>query len=186
MKDHVFRHLACSLLVLISAGAATSAFARAPDRSIPVVGEFSNIRYTEEHAYGYAVELWRDGGSIIGLFLAAEGLQGDTPAGILKDVKFDSRTGALSFTAKLSVGVGVLSDGRQEPSRDLFEFSGTLTPTALNGTLTRSDQRHPLRPASRERVELKIRPQEIMHAAGTYAGWKRQTDEILKRRGPRW
>jgi len=103
----VFRRLACLLLALISTGA-PSAFAQAANRPISAIGEFSNMRYTEEHAYGYAVELWRDGGSIIGLFLAAEGPQGDSPTGMLENIKFNSHTGALSFTAKLTIGVAFL------------------------------------------------------------------------------
>jgi hypothetical protein len=144
------------------------------------------MRYTEEHAYGYEVELWRDGASAIGLFFVSEGLQGDTPAGVLENVRFDSRTGALSFTAKLTTGVVLLPGGRQEPSRDLFEFSGTLQATVLTGALKRSDPRQPSRPGSRERVQLRARSQSDMLLAGSYAEWKRQVDEILKRRGPKW
>jgi hypothetical protein len=76
--------------------------------------------------------------------------------------------------------------GRQEPSRDLFEFSGTLKATVLTGTLKRSDLRQPSRPGSRERVQLKIQPQAAMLPAGSYAEWTRKADEILKRRGPKW
>jgi hypothetical protein len=97
------------------------------------------VRQTEEHAYGYTIQLWRDGDSAIGLFFVAEGLQPDMPAGMIENVRFDSRMGALSFTAKLSTGVAILRGGQQEPTRDLFEFSGTLTATALTGTIQRSD-----------------------------------------------
>ena len=101
------------------------------------------MRYTEEHAYGYAVELWRDGDSAIGLFFVSEGLQGDTPTGMLENIKFDPPTGVLSFTARLTTGAVLLPGGRQEPSRDRFEFSGTLKATVLTGTILRSDQRQP-------------------------------------------
>ena len=177
--------LSC-LLALLSTGWAIPAHAENSDRPIRVIGEFSNVRHTEEHAYGYAVELWRDGDSVIGLFLVAEGLEGDTPTGILQNVRFDSRTGALSFIAKLTTGLAVLPDGRQEPSRDLFEFSGTLKPTVLSGTITRSDQLQPSRLGSRERVQLKLQPQAAMLEASSYAEWKRQVDDILKRRGAKW
>src|SRR5689334_12968176 len=95
--------------------------------SISVVGEFSNMRFTGEHAYGYSVQVWRAGGQLVGLFLASEGLAGDTPAGILENVTFDTRTGALSFRAKLSIGSDVQANGSQAPSWDLFEFTGKLT-----------------------------------------------------------
>ena len=181
----VFRRLTC-FLVLLSTGAALPVSAQSPDRPIRAVGEFSNMRVTEEHAYGYAVDLWRDGGSAIGLFFVSEGLQGDTPAGVLENVRFDSRTGALSFTAKLTTGVVLLPGGRQEPSRDLFEFSGTLKAKVLTGTLKRSDPQQPSRLGSREHVQLKTRPQAALLPAGSYAEWKGQADEIMKRRGPKW
>jgi hypothetical protein len=164
--------------ILLSIAAASALFAQDSGRPVRAIGEFSNMRFTEEHAYGYSVQLWRDGDSLIGLFLASEGLQGDTPTGMLENVKYDSRTGALSFAARLTIGLAVLPGGRQEPSRDLFRFSGTLTPAALTGTLERSDKR--------ERVRLKIQPQSATFAAGSYAEWKRQADEILKFRGPKW
>ena len=185
MKDGVLRWLTC-FLALLSTGAALPAFAQDPDRPIRAIGEFSNMRYTEEHAYGYAVELWRDGDSMIGLFLVSEGLQGDTPTGMLENGRFDSRTGALSFTARLTTGLAVLPGGQQAPSRDLFEFSGTLKAAVLTGTLKRSDLLHPSRPGARERVQLKIQAQAAMLPTHSYAEWKRQADELLKRRGPKW
>ena len=186
MKGDVLRRLIC-FFALLSTGAALPASAQDSDRPIRAIGEFSNMRYTEEHAYGYTIELWRDGDSVIGLLLVSEGLQGDTPTGVLENVRFDSRTGALSFTAKLTIGVVLLPGGRQEPTRDLFEFSGTLKATVLTGTLKRSDARQPSRPGSRERVQLKTRPgRPVMFPAGSYAEWKRQADEILKHRGPKW
>jgi hypothetical protein len=185
MKGDLFRRLT-GLLALLSTGAALPVFAQNPNRPIHAIGEFSNMRYTEEHAYGYAVEVWCDGDSAIGLFLASEGLQGDTPTGMLENVRFDSRTGALSFTAKLTTGLAVLPGGRQEPSRDLFEFDGTLKATVLTGTLKRSDPRQPSRPGSQERVRLKKQPRAALFPAGSYVEWKRQADEILKRRGPKW
>jgi hypothetical protein len=185
MKGDVFRRLTC-FLALLTPGAAHPAFAQDSDRPIHAIGYFSNMRFTKEHAYGYAVELWRDGDSAIGLFFVSEGLQGDTPTGMLENVRFNSHTGALSFTAKLTSGAAVLPGGRQEPSRDLFEFSGTLKDTVLIGTLKRSDLRRPSRPGSPERVQLKIHPQAAMLPAGSYAEWKRQADEILKLRGPKW
>ena len=183
MGDWVRRFAWC--LAMVTAAAAGPAFAQDPGRPIRALGEFSNVRYTEEHAYGYAVELWRDGDSAIGLFLASAGLQGDTPTGLMENVKMDWRTGALSFTARLTTGA-IVSGGRQEPSRDLFEFSGTLNAAALTGTLRRSDPRQSVRPASREHVRLQLQPQAPMLSAASYAEWKRQVDEILKRRGPRW
>jgi len=194
MKRRTRWQLACFLALAFTISAA----AQDPNRPLRAVGEFSNLRFTEEHAYGYMVDLWRDGDSIVGLFLASEGLQGDTPTGMIENVRFNPRTGALSFTARLTTGVTLLPGGGREPSRDLFEFSGTLkvgemhlaaasfVDGVLTGTLKRSDARQPARPASRETVQLKMQPQADLLPGDSYAEWKRQADEILKRRGPKW
>jgi hypothetical protein len=175
------------VLALLSIGAVLPAFAQdRPERPIRAIGEFSDMRYTAEHAYGHAVQLWRDGDTVIGLLLISAGLQGDTPTGMLENVRFDSRTGALSFTARLTTGLAAVPGGGQEPSRDLFEFSGALQATILTGTLTRSDPRQLGRPDSRERVQLRLRPQAALLNADTFTSWKRQADEILKYRGPKW
>ena len=147
--------------------------------ALPVIGEFSNMRFTGEHAYGYSVQLWRNGDNLMGLFLASEGLAGDTPTGILENLKFDARTGKLSFRAKLTMGVEVLGNGRQASTRDLFEFDGTLTKTALAGTLKRS-------PGRVERVKLAKQKENSTIEAATYEEWKKQVDEILRYRGPKW
>ena len=68
----------------------------------------------------------------------------------------------------------------------MFEFSGTLKATVLTGTLKRSDLLQLPQPVSRERIQLKIRPPDAMVQSGTYAEWKRQAEEILKRRGAKW
>jgi len=154
------------------------------DRRIQPVGAFSNMRFTEEHAYGTTVELWRDGISLIGLLLVSEGLQGDTPTGILENVKFDARTGALSFNAKLTTGMLMLPGDKEQPSLELFQFTGALKPALLTGTLKRSDLRQPSHPASEERVQLKSQPQATV-AATTYGEWLREVQDILKFRGPK-
>ena len=179
------RRLTC-FLALASIGTAFSAFAQNPGRTIRAIGEFSNLRHTEEHAYGYTIQLWRDGDSAIGLLFVHEGLEADTPAGRIENVRFNSRTGALSFTARLSVGVVLLPGGGQDPTRDLFEFSGNLGATALTGTIQRSDQRQPGSAGSRERVQLKLQAQPATLTAPSYTEWKIRADEILKYRGPKW
>ena len=53
-----------------------------PDEApMTVVGEFTNMRFTQEHQYGYELTLWRAGGCLVGFFHRAEGLAGDTPMG---------------------------------------------------------------------------------------------------------
>lgn len=180
--------LRLSLLAFFIANTAGPLTAQAADRPIRAIGEFSNIRYTEEHEYGYAVQLWRDGESLVGLFLAAAGLQGDTPVGLLENVRFNTRTGALSFIARLSTGVALLPDGRTEPARDRFEFTGILATKSLRGTLKHLDARNPPAvPRPAEQVYLKLLPPGMnMPEARSYAEWRRSVDSILAVRGPKW
>jgi len=174
------------LLPVLAIAATLNAFAQGGAASIAVVGEFSNMRYTEEHAYGYTVQFWREGDTLFGLFLASEGLAGDTPTGVLEDVRFDSRTGKLSFKAKLTMGAAYLGNGRQEPSRDLFEFEGVLSRTAVVGTLKRSDMLRAAGAGTSQRVRLSKQAQSTMTTPKSYDEWKRMVGEILKFRGPKW
>ena len=153
------------------------------------IGQFSNMVYHGEHADGYAVELWRDGGSVAGLFLAAAGLAGNTPAGLLENIKFDARTGALSFTARLSIGTAFAASsasGKGEPTRDQFEFNGNLKAKMLTGTLRHTDARQPAAPAARKRVQLRLRSGALSIRASNFAEWRHQIEDILKFRGPAW
>ena len=184
MKFLMHRLLAL-LLVFVSTGVSLPAFAQNPGQAIHPVGEFSNMQFTEEHAYGYAVQLWRSGNSLIGVLLVSEGLQGDTPTGMLENIKFNLRTGKLSFTARLTTGMTYF-DGRSEPSRDLFEFSGVLETTVLTGTLKRTDLSVGSDRVTPERVRLNAQPEAVLLSASSEIDWKRQIDEILKRRGPKW
>lgn len=153
---------------------------------ISFIGEFSNVRHTAEHAYGYSVQLWREGDKIFGLFTAASGLAGDVPCGLLEDVRFNPPTGAFSFTAKLSVASIYMGKGRQEPTRDLFSFNGTLHGAVLAGSLTHLDQMQPkLKPTSK-RLRLPRTSSPPTIDAATHEDWTGAADAILKVRGPKW
>lgn len=152
-------------------------------RPIVSMGEFSNMRYTGEHAYGYSVQLWRESETVFGFFLASEGLAGDTPTGLLEGVKFDSKTGTLSFRAKLTMGI----DARQRPSRDLFEFDGKLRRASLDGSLKHLNGTISSQAITTKRISLKkIQPDSALSQPGSYEEWKQQAEEILRRRGPKW
>ena len=175
-----------AILLVALVPTAVLAAMQIPNAPVTVVGQFSNMRFTEEHAYGYSVQLWRQGNTIFGLFEATEGLIGDTPAGLLEDVKFDPLAGKLSFKARLSMGVALLGPGKQVRSRDLFEFQGTLGKTTLVGTLKRSDMLQPKVPPQVRQIRLRKRPTDLMTQPASYAEWKRSIEEILKFRGPKW
>jgi hypothetical protein len=160
-----------------------------PDTPIQPIGVFSNMRFTEEHAYGYSVQLWRAGHCLVGLFDAAEGLAGDTPVGQLAVTRYDPRSGSLSFSAKLTIGVTMTgeSDARV-PSREEFQFDGRLRSKLLQGTLVRLDRLHPQVGPVRESVSLRTAPDqsETMIQAPTYGAWIETIKPILQARGPRW
>lgn len=159
-----------------------------PDEESPIsfMGEFSNVRHTAEHAYGYSVQLWREGDKVFGLFTAASGPATDVPCGLLEDVRFNPATGAFSFTAKLSVAAIYLGKGRQEPTHDRFAFKGSLRDNVLAGLLTHVDQLQPNVKPTSKRLRLSRTSNPPTIDAATHEEWKRAADAILKFRGPKW
>jgi hypothetical protein len=169
-------------LVQLTAGVS----AQSPAAPLRIVGEYSNIKFTGEHAYGYTVQLWQQGDRLFGFLESSDGLAGDTPIGTLDEVQYDRRNGSLSFRAKLTMGMALLAQGREEPSRDLFEFRGTLKRAALTGTITRQDMLRPQVKPKSGQVRLPKQSDETMIEAQTYAEWKTLADQLLKFRGPKW
>lgn len=136
------------------------------DAPVEAIGEFSDMRYTEEHAYGHSIQLWRAGDEFFGLFLAADGLAGDPPTGRLQDLRFDQATGRLRFHARL-------------PVHGLFVFDGTLSGDEIDGELTR---RSPA--VKKSRVQLCLlagKPPAFVN----FEAWDRWARWILSFRGPK-
>lgn len=164
---------------------------RAPAQSSGAVkrlGVFTNMRFTKEHQYGYSVELWQESGRVFGLLLVSDGLAGDTPTGLLEDVAFDPKTGKLSFRARLSTASTFNKNNEQVPTRDLYRFDGTLRGQTLAGVFEHSDAANETAAATKKRVTLRRSKSESssMIQATSYDDWKREADEILKLRGPKW
>jgi hypothetical protein len=138
------------------------------------LGAFSNMRYTEEHAYGYTVMLWRAGSCLVGFFEWSGGLAGDTPIGELENVKYDG-TSRLSFSA------------RRRTSDHLYSFTGYLRGTRLIGVVTYSSKEVDNFKPVRTNIVLprSKREAEIMHGTATYGEWREKWQPILKFRGPR-
>ena len=156
--------------------------------SVQPVGVFTNMRFTEEHAYGYTIKLWRAHGCIFGLFLASEGLAGDTPTGLLENVIYDPRTGKLSFTAKLTIGLVSMRAHDSMPSRDSYEFHGYLAGKSISGNLSHSTRLTPEFKPEQQKVLLRYSKPEAegMRSAKTYGKWLEETREVLRLRGPKW
>jgi hypothetical protein len=136
---------------------------------IIVEGGFTNVRYTEEHAYGQEVNLWRQGNRLLGLFLFTDGLQADFHTGLLEHLRFNSATGELSFDAYASQ----------------FYFDGRLDKATIKGVLKRM---HPVdgRQVAEERVVLK-RNANLTNGMRDYLSedeWNADANRVLKRLGP--
>lgn len=188
MLERAKPNLSCRLigtvLFVLLLGTVGNTFA-AP-REFAFVGEFSNVRHTSNHAYGYSVQLWREDGKLFGFLTDATGLSGDTPIGLLEDVHFDPVRGALSFTAKLSIQSVYLSKGKLEPTHDFFVFTGTLQKEILSGTLTHVDKSQSDQEPETKRVRLVKTESRTPIDAATHVEWKESVDRILKFRGPKW
>ncbi|HWW74251.1 MAG TPA: hypothetical protein VNZ44_02590 [Pyrinomonadaceae bacterium] len=159
-----------------------------PAGAVKKLGVFTNMRFTKEHQYGYSVELWQEGGRLFGLLLVSDGLAGDTPTGLLEDVAFDPKTGKLSFRARLSTASTFNKNNEQVPTRDLYRFDGALRGQTLAGVFEHSDASNEASAATKKRVTLRRSKSESasMIQATSYDDWKREADEILKLRGPKW
>jgi len=147
------------------------------------------MRHTEEHTYGYTVQAWRQGDTIIGFFLSSEGLEGDTPTGLLDKVQFNPKTGQLSFQAKLTMGSLISESDKEVPSKDLYEFQGTMTTDFLKGHLKHSElagtkpqvqEEDILLKKSKERSEM-----EFMEGLKTVKDLQKWA-ETIKNRMPKW
>jgi hypothetical protein len=138
------------------------------------IGAFSNVRYTEEHAYGYTVMLWRAGSCLVGFFESSEGLAGDTPIGELEHVEYDGKA-RLSFSA------------RRRTSDHLYSFTGYLRGTRLVGVVTyTSKEIHNFKPVRTNIVLPRSKQEaEIMHGTPTYGEWREKWAPVLRFRGPR-
>jgi hypothetical protein len=161
-----------------------------PDTApIHMLGRFSDMRFTEEHAYGSILELWRAGNCLFGLFQVSEGLAGDTPTGRLSDVRYTPATGQLSFTAKLSTGITTLTGSKEwVPTRDLFTFMGRMARKGVEGKLRRSDRlRSGSTPADSDITLPRItRDDGYLSDTWTYGEWRERAEGILRFRGPKW
>lgn len=156
--------------------------------SLIVVGAFTNMRFTEDHAYGYEAQIWREGNNVFGLFLAAQGQIGDTPTGILEDVSFDPKTGRLAFRARLTLGITYDRQRNGTPSRDVFHFNGSMQRSKIEGTLEISNALLADQLPSRENITLKRTEEQTssMETFANYEEWRKRADEILRLRGPKW
>ncbi len=146
------------------------------------IGAFTNVKSNGEHQWGFAVELWRQDDKIYGWMSGTDysRIVGDGPAGILEDVQFDSKTGKISFTAKLP---GVIFAGNEQ-SPDVFEFEGVLTKKKLVGNLLPTNDSFGNQPTKKKKITLLKSKKESSDLEeffnfGSYQEWKAWMDKIL-------
>jgi len=154
--------------------------------SIIGLGTFSNFRFTEEHQYGAAVQLWREGDTLFGLFSYSQGLIGDTPAGMLEKVTFDPKTGRISFAARLTMGMHSCKLHNNVPSQDIFHFDGVLSELSLSGTLVHADNLHQELNPKKDEVVLKKSDEWVITQYQSREQWEVAMKNMLKFRGPKW
>ena len=139
-------------------------------------------------ASGIEVELWTNQGQLSGYMVEYVGPDADPPVGKLDGIRFDEKTGSLAFTAKLSVGVVAAARGSAWiPSKNVYEFKGTLGKDAMTGTLRRKFvDEDGGETAYDENVTLESKKLADAAAAESFADWTKRWSEALKKRGPKW
>ncbi len=156
-------------------------------QKVSAIGMFMDGKSDDDHALGYDVKLWKQGDKIYGLINAHLGLMNDPPAGILENVKFDKKTGKLSFAAKLSLD---FTSGKKEneriPTHDLFEFNGILSKKSLAGKLKITNKTCTKNCVTTKTIKLPFSKLLKLDKYKNYASWKKYANEILKTRGPNW
>lgn len=152
------------------------------------LGSYSNMEYTAEHQYGFEVDLWKMGNTLFGHFLHSEGLIGDTPTGLLENIKYFHDTGELSFEARLTMGIHICKDHKDVSSRNKYEFWGRIGEKELTGILTEKDGLHNNKIIKTQKIKL-IRDnqkEKLLSDIKTFEEWKNYSNMILKHRGPKW
>ena len=88
-----------NFLIIFSLLFLTSSFT---DKDVKRFGFYSNEKSTDgEHSIGYTIRLWKYNNNIIGKIEFNEGLIGDQVGGFIQNVKYNSKTGNLTFESLL-------------------------------------------------------------------------------------
>jgi hypothetical protein len=178
----------CSIILVVVSCEFLAVTPAKPANTVRVLGDFQNIKFPGDDAFGYSLQLWKDGDQIFGLLVVFTGAPADPPTGILEDVKFDPRTRQFSFSARLSTGWTYAGGNWNTPTRDRFNFSGVLTQREVTGILKHSDELRRTAPPVSERIRLRrsVDATQSMSQPASYSEWKTWADKILHFRGPKW
>jgi len=151
--------------MITSLGPADAPETAKPD-VVQVIGYYSQIKQTSEHAYGYVLRLWRDGESVHGLWARSDGRPADFPAVLTTVLHFDESTGRLRFTAQWC--------------DETESFEGVLKGETIVGEVVRTSR------AGSEIKKLRLRKSEDEEAGPrSRVEWTDLIEQILKTRGPK-
>jgi TonB family protein len=99
----------------------------------------------------------------------------------------DEHTGNIEFTARLSLGV-TQSKGAQDwvPTKDLYEFTGTIDQDAISGDLVRRLIEDAAGRSASEKIVLKREITKSSADKTSYDDWIRNWELRMKARGPKF
>jgi hypothetical protein len=123
----------------------------------------------DPHAYGPRIELCRQDGQWIGFVSEFTGLPANPPSARMQDLRLDERSGILSFSAQLTIGVEAQAGGFA-PATRLHEFSGRIDAATVKGR-RRVRSLAPGAEVQSEEIVLKRDPYNASRAASC-ATWR--------------
>lgn len=115
--------------IVLSLFAALAHGAEPAKTPVQPLGEFAQVRSTEDHTYGHRAQLWRSGGLLLGEIVYWDGnIEGQR--GRFADGAYDERTAAVTFKAI------VVRRDLQPNRRAQAVFEGRIVNGSLSGKLT--------------------------------------------------
>ncbi len=151
--------------------------------------EWSDVKVSQgedPHAYGINIQLFKHDASWSGFISEFVGPGFDPPSGKLSDLRVDENAGAISFSAKLSIGVVQLPGSKAwTPAKNLYEFKGSINKDSISGSLTRKRIDDETVTPQKESVAFKRENPDAKASAVSYEQWNQTWEQILKARGPK-
>jgi hypothetical protein len=152
-----------------------------------LVGAWSNVQVSkgeDPHASGVEVEIRQKRGELVGFCSEYVGPVADPPVGKLESIRFDEKTGQISFTSKLSVGVVPAPQGNTwMPSKNLYEFKGEIGKAGMTGMLRR---KYVDADGKEMAYEENVTLAKKAGGESSLEEWMKRWTEALKTRGPKW
>ncbi len=129
------------------------------------LGRFESIRATEEHVYGYVVELWRESGKVFGLFAHFEGPPEPTSRSLFAPVQLGD-SGELKFST--------------HGNSYRYSFTGSLHQGELEGVLDSSVIGRGDLPVKSESLSFGKGEATYWGIPVDYAAWRNKWERILE------